>query len=107
MKLLRFDETIPNLKGALLQIFGNTLIPQDLEIGHEYAMRDGFQCVTLSGDIVTAQGAIDGGYNEGKYRRLKYFEQIRELDVEKEECLERILEGEKRDKELGHAIVVL
>jgi len=70
----------------LLQIFGNTLIPQDLDIGHEYAMRDNFQCVTLSGDIVTAQGAIDGGYNEGKYKRLKFYSAIRQIDHEIEEC---------------------
>ena len=30
MKLLKWDHTVANLKGALLQIFGNTLIPQDL-----------------------------------------------------------------------------
>jgi len=105
MRLLKWDRDIVNLEGALMQIFGNTLIPQDLDIGHEYAMREGFQCVTLSGDIVTARGAIDGGFNEGKYRRLKCFTAIRDLDQEVVDCNERAAANEDAVKHLQQRLL--
>jgi len=100
MKLLQWDRSVSHLKGALLQIFGNTLIPQDLSIGHEYAMRDGFQCVTLSGDLVTSGGAMDGGFNEGKYRRLKCFGAIRAIADEEVE-----IEAATKDNEAALSAV--
>jgi len=82
MKLLKWDESIPNLHGALLQIFGNTLIAPNTDIGSEYAKRGNWQSVTLDGDKVTSQGAMDGGFNENRYRRLKCYHAIRATTAE-------------------------
>eukprot|EP00485_Elphidium_margaritaceum_P001061 CAMPEP_0202695504 /NCGR_PEP_ID=MMETSP1385-20130828/9085_1 /ASSEMBLY_ACC=CAM_ASM_000861 /TAXON_ID=933848 /ORGANISM="Elphidium margaritaceum" /LENGTH=1300 /DNA_ID=CAMNT_0049351543 /DNA_START=93 /DNA_END=3995 /DNA_ORIENTATION=- len=74
LNLLDYDaDAVPGIAAALAQIFGNTLIPKDLDIGYDYAMRENYQCVTLSGDIITSNGAMDGGFNETKYRRMKCF----------------------------------
>ena len=105
MKLLKWDRSVENLEGALLQIFGNTLIPQDLDIGHEYAMRDGFQCVTLNGNIVTPHGAIDGGWNEGKYKRLKFFSAIREMDEGVAECEEKMSANQQQQNRVNQQIL--
>jgi len=73
MKLLKYEQ---KYEKALIQIFGNTLVPQSIHIGFEYAMRENYQCVTLNGDIVTSGGAMDGGFNEDKYRRLNIYQNI-------------------------------
>ena len=100
MKLLEYDESIPNMKGALLQIFGNTLIPQNLSVGHEYATRDSYQCVTLNGDIVTSRGAMDGGYNDNKYKRLRCYGLIREMRERYDEIMDGTKETESKLKSI-------
>jgi len=97
IRLLRFDESIPNMKGAFLQIFGNTLITPSVEIGSEYAKRENFESVTLGGDKVTSQGAVDGGFNENKYRRLKCYHAIRAATAE---CTRNAEEKRKTDARL-------
>jgi len=78
IKLLKGTENVPNVDGALIRVFGNTLIPKDMDIGFDYAVRENYQCVTLNGDIITSGGAMDGGFNESKYRRMKCWSAIRE-----------------------------
>ena len=48
MRLIDWDQNIENLDGALLQIFGNTLIPKDIDVAFDYATRENYQCVTLN-----------------------------------------------------------
>ena len=91
MKILKWDKNIKNLKGALLQIFGNSLIAKDLETAFNVATRENFQCVTLNGDIVTSGGAMDGGFNENKYRRLKCYKNINNLQNQYKENKNKLI----------------
>eukprot|EP00487_Bulimina_marginata_P007071 TRINITY_DN2753_c0_g1_i1.p1 TRINITY_DN2753_c0_g1~~TRINITY_DN2753_c0_g1_i1.p1 ORF type:complete len:198 (+),score=46.26 TRINITY_DN2753_c0_g1_i1:340-933(+) len=100
MSLLRYDENIGNLRGALLQIFGNTLIPKDLDIGYEYTVRENYQCVTLDGDVAVVGGAMHGGFNENKYRRLKCYNLMRDLKQESDDMLLRENENERKLKQI-------
>eukprot|EP00486_Rosalina_sp_Unknown_P000940 CAMPEP_0201568438 /NCGR_PEP_ID=MMETSP0190_2-20130828/9526_1 /ASSEMBLY_ACC=CAM_ASM_000263 /TAXON_ID=37353 /ORGANISM="Rosalina sp." /LENGTH=690 /DNA_ID=CAMNT_0047989565 /DNA_START=15 /DNA_END=2087 /DNA_ORIENTATION=- len=99
MKLIAWDENIVNLEGALLQIFGNTLIPKDLDVAFDYATRENYQCVTLNGDIVTSGGAMDGGFNENKYRRLNCYTSIRNIQEQYTEIEDDL--NENNDKLKG------
>jgi len=105
LKLLRYDEDIPNMKGALIQIFGNTLIPKDLNVGFHFAMSENYQCVTLNGDIVTSRGAMDGGYNDNKYRRLACFGLTSEIKEQYAQILDDQKQNELNLKEIENKLL--
>lgn len=105
MKLLNFDDTIENLENALLQIFGNTLIPKDIDVAFDYATRENYQCVTLNGDIVTSGGAMDGGFNDNKYRRLKYFSLIKNIQNQIIENEDNLNENNEKLKNIENRLL--
>ncbi|ETO27597.1 structural maintenance of chromosomes 3, partial [Reticulomyxa filosa] len=94
MRLLEFDR---HLEPAFDQIFGQTLIARDLETGFDYALRYGFDMMTLEGDKVTLKGAFEGGHADEKNRRLTIMRRLKELkkDLDKEHKQLDTLQGQR------------
>jgi structural maintenance of chromosome 3 (chondroitin sulfate proteoglycan 6) len=61
-----------DIRPAVLQVFGRTMICNTLELCDVVSNKHGLDAVTYEGDRVSSQGTMTGGYQDpGKYVRLK------------------------------------
>ena len=65
---IEFD---PLYEKAFLQIFGKTIICQNLTVASQYARSNGVSAITLDGDRSDRKGALSGGYHDRKQSRLE------------------------------------
>ncbi|WOO77394.1 Chromosome segregation protein sudA [Vanrija pseudolonga] len=64
---LRFD---PAYRMAFEQVFGRTIVCEDLKVAAQYSRSHGLNAVTNDGDRVDRKGALTGGYHDIKRSRL-------------------------------------
>lgn len=88
---------------TLRHVFGRTLLCRDLTVATEMAKTTGFDCVTTSGDKVSARGPLSGGYFDStrskmtvQRMRTRIDENMRECEEEISNLQAEILETEKK-----------
>lgn len=79
IKKIKFD---PKFKPVFQQIFGKTMIANNLESAGQFAKQNGLNCVTLSGDQVNSKGALTGGFQDFRNSRLDTMKNIKKLQDE-------------------------
>jgi structural maintenance of chromosome 3 (chondroitin sulfate proteoglycan 6) len=67
LQRLRFNERVAP---AMRQVFGRTLVAENLEAAANVAHAFHFDAITIEGDQVSKKGALTGGYAEHKATRL-------------------------------------
>lgn len=72
----------PQFRGAMLQVFGKTLVARDLAVAAAIASSHNFHTITLAGDQVNKKGALTGGYADSKTSRLQAHQEIRAARAE-------------------------
>lgn len=83
---LRFDRTYTN---AFEQVFGRTIICDDLSVAAQYTRSHGLNAVTDEGDRVDRKGALTGGYHDVRrsrldaVRKVKHWQKTYETDNER------------------------
>jgi structural maintenance of chromosome 3 (chondroitin sulfate proteoglycan 6) len=70
---LKFDE---KFRKVFEQIFGRTVLAQDLESGAQFARENNVNSVTIDGDQVNRRGALTGGHIDKRQSRLKLVREI-------------------------------
>lgn len=79
--------------GAILQVFGKSIVCNNLQRGFELSRQHGLNAVTLDGDRVDTRGLISGGYRKFKHSRLDVLKlqakkrmELAELKKEVQDC---------------------
>eukprot|EP01117_Protostelium_nocturnum_P004475 TRINITY_DN1611_c0_g1_i1.p1 TRINITY_DN1611_c0_g1~~TRINITY_DN1611_c0_g1_i1.p1 ORF type:complete len:1261 (-),score=493.20 TRINITY_DN1611_c0_g1_i1:41-3661(-) len=67
----------PRFKKAFLQIFGKTLVCQDMSVATTLARQYDCNCVTIAGDQVSRKGAMTGGYHDIRFSKLACISEIK------------------------------
>merc|ERR1719199_1469287 len=74
-------ECTPALRPAVLQVFGRTMVCNNLKLCDVVSHEHGLDAVTFEGDRVSSQGTMTGGYQDpNRYVRLKLCTDRREMD---------------------------
>ena len=68
MSLMKYD---PMYEKAVQQVFGKSIICQNLTVAAQYARTHGLNAVTPDGDRSDKKGALTGGYHDVRSSRLK------------------------------------
>lgn len=63
-------EFVPEVKPAIEQVFGRTIVCLNLEAGAQYSHAHGLNAITLSGDKVDTKGVLTGGYHDTRRSRM-------------------------------------
>ena len=71
---LKFEETV---RKAFLQVFGRTVLCENLELASSFATLHQLDCITLEGDRVDRKGALSGGFYDSRSSRLEIFHKIK------------------------------
>eukprot|EP00189_Rhodosorus_marinus_P000852 CAMPEP_0113958638 /NCGR_PEP_ID=MMETSP0011_2-20120614/3580_1 /TAXON_ID=101924 /ORGANISM="Rhodosorus marinus" /LENGTH=1190 /DNA_ID=CAMNT_0000969621 /DNA_START=394 /DNA_END=3966 /DNA_ORIENTATION=- /assembly_acc=CAM_ASM_000156 len=87
------------LKPALRQIFGSTMIARSVAVASQLAKQSNVDCVTLDGDLVNRRGAMTGGFVDVRRSRVEAATNLRKLRTQiKEQKNELKLAREKIQK---------
>lgn len=62
---------------ALEQVFGRTIVCEDLSVAAQYTRSHGLNAVTLEGDRADRRGALSGGYHDVRRSRLDTIKQVK------------------------------
>lgn len=98
----------PSYETAFQQVFGKTMICQNLMIAGQYARSHGVNAVTMDGDSANKKGALTGGYIDPRKSRL---EAVRALEKWRNTYEEHRARGtdikkqiERKDQEITRAM---
>lgn len=94
--LMKYD---PKFEKAVQQVFGKSIICQNLTVASQYARTHGLSAVTPEGDRSDKKGALSGGYIDQRSSRLKATRAVVEARAKYEELKARS-ESIKRDVEV-------
>ncbi|ODO10119.1 hypothetical protein I350_02347 [Cryptococcus amylolentus CBS 6273] len=83
---LRFDK---NNVMAFEQVFGRTIICEDLQTAAHYTRSHGLNAVTIDGDRVDRKGALTGGYHDVRRSRLDAIKSLKKWQTAFETDSER------------------
>lgn len=61
---------IPEVRPAIEQVFGRTIVCLNLESGAQYSHAHGLNAITLAGDKVDTKGVLTGGYHDTRRSRM-------------------------------------
>lgn len=104
VKKLRFDKA---LTPAFQQIFGRSIVCQNLEIAAAYVRSHGVNAVTLDGDKVERKGALSGGYQDPRRSRLDAVMDVRKWKTQSEADTAKQDEVRRRLTEIEQEITSL
>lgn len=65
---------------AVRQIFGNTIVVRNLEMGSQIAHNNDLNAITLEGDRVNTKGVMTGGFYDIRKSRLTAFQKLKEMN---------------------------
>ncbi|WVQ73216.1 hypothetical protein IAR50_002782 [Cryptococcus sp. DSM 104548] len=83
---LRFDK---DYVMAFEQVFGRTIICEDLQTAAHYTRSHGLNAVTIDGDRVDRKGALTGGYHDVRRSRLDAIKSLKKWQTAFETDFER------------------
>jgi len=73
------------VRPAVLQVFGRTMVCNNIELCDVVSHKHGLDAVTMEGDRVSSQGTMTGGYQDpNRYVRLKLCAERRNMEVQLE-----------------------
>lgn len=61
----------PEFENAFQQVFGKTVVTNNLQTGSQYARSHNVDAITSDGDIINKRGVISGGYIDTRKSRLE------------------------------------
>ncbi len=73
-KCLHFDA---KFEPAIKEVFGKTLLCENLELATGYRRSHSVACVTMDGDKIAKKGSIKGGYYDVSHSRIKLNKEVR------------------------------
>jgi structural maintenance of chromosome 3 (chondroitin sulfate proteoglycan 6) len=73
-KCLRFDA---KFEPAIKEVFGKTLLCENLELATGYRRSHNVACVTMDGDKIAKKGSIKGGYYDVSQSKIKLNKEVR------------------------------
>ena len=102
---IRFD---PLYEKAFQQIFGKTIICQNLTVASQYARSNGVSAITLDGDRSDRKGALSGGFHDRKQSRLEAVRNVtkcrKDYEAQKERSVELKRAVETKHQEVTRAM---
>nr|WJN25089.1 cohesin complex subunit [Pseudozyma pruni] len=104
IKKLQFDKA---LQPAFQQIFGSSIVCQNLEVAAAYVRSHGINAVTLDGDKVERKGALSGGYQDPRRSRLDAAIDVRRWKTQQEQDKAKQEEVQRRSTQLEQEITAL
>eukprot|EP01119_Soliformovum_irregulare_P021243 TRINITY_DN7035_c0_g1_i1.p1 TRINITY_DN7035_c0_g1~~TRINITY_DN7035_c0_g1_i1.p1 ORF type:complete len:1217 (+),score=488.18 TRINITY_DN7035_c0_g1_i1:479-3652(+) len=101
INMLNFD---PKYRKAFEQVFGKTLLCQDIEMATNFSKSKNIDCITFDGDQVNRKGALTGGYYDTRHSRLQAQAAIQLWRSRLAEVDEKTSEGKQKLGELDQSI---
>lgn len=72
----------PEVRPAIEQVFGKTIVCLNLETGAQYSHAHSLNAITLSGDKVDTKGVLTGGYHDTRRSRMSAMLTLRQVREE-------------------------
>ena len=98
----------PRYEKAFLQIFGKTIICQNLTVASQYARSNGVSAITLEGDRSDRKGALSGGFHDKKQSRLEAVKNVtkcrREYEAQRSRSTEVKRSVDQKHQEVTRAM---
>ncbi|KAI9823016.1 MAG: Structural maintenance of chromosomes protein 3 [Thelocarpon impressellum] len=105
MDKIKFE---PRYRKAVEQVFGKTIICQNLQVAAQYARSHGVNAITPDGDRSDKKGALTGGYHDPRKSRLEAVKNVLKWRDEYEGHRSRggdVRRGvERKDQEITRAV---
>lgn len=99
---------LPEVRPAIEQVFGKTIVCLNLETGAQYSHAHGLNAITLSGDKVDTKGVLTGGYHDTRKSRMSAMlnlQQVREeLNIKQNESRHLKDQIATKDQEITNAL---
>ncbi|XP_009133908.1 structural maintenance of chromosomes protein 3 isoform X2 [Brassica rapa] len=92
LRRLKFDSKFAPAFG---QVFGRTVVCQDLNVATRVAKGDGLDCITLEGDQVSRRGGMTGGFYDHRRSKLRLMNTIIQ-NMKSIDTKEKVLEDVRR-----------
>nr|VDC80666.1 unnamed protein product [Brassica rapa] len=92
LRRLKFDSKFAPAFG---QVFGRTVVCQDLNVATRVAKSDGLDCITLEGDQVSGKGGMTGGFYDHRRSKLRLMNTIIQ-NMKSIDTKEKVLEDVRR-----------
>ncbi|CDY63610.1 BnaC03g72770D [Brassica napus] len=92
LRRLKFDSKFAPAFG---QVFGRTVVCQDLNVATRVAKSDGLDCITLEGDQVSRKGGMTGGFYDHRRSKLRLMNTIIQ-NMKSIDTKEKVLEDVRR-----------
>mmetsp|Transcript_39668 Transcript_39668/g.93971 ORF Transcript_39668/g.93971 Transcript_39668/m.93971 type:complete len:1207 (-) Transcript_39668:191-3811(-) len=73
---MKFED---KFKPAMLEVFGKTLLCENIEVASTYRKSHSVACVTIDGDKLAKKGSMRGGYLDTNQSKIKLNKQLKEL----------------------------
>lgn len=93
---------------AFQQVFGKTVVTNNLQTGGQYARSHNVDAITSDGDIINKRGVISGGFIDTRRSRLEAVSAVNQWRDKFEEILSKVEETRKaidqKDQEITRAL---
>lgn len=98
----------PEFEDAFQQVFGKTVVTNNLQTGGQYARSHNVDAITSDGDIINKRGVISGGYIDTRKSRLEAVAAVNNWRQAYDDCLEKVddirRKIEQKDQEITRAL---
>lgn len=98
----------PEFEDAFQQVFGKTVVTNNLQTGGQYARSHNVDAITSDGDIINKRGVISGGYIDTRKSRLEAVAAVNQWREKHDEILSKVEAIRKnidqKDQEITRAL---
>lgn len=98
----------PQYEDAFQQVFGRTVVTNNLQIGGQYARSHNVDAITSDGDTINKRGVISGGYIDTRRSRLEAVAAVNQWRDKYDEILTQVentrRQMEQKDQEITRAL---
>lgn len=98
----------PQFGDAFQQVFGKTVVTNNLQTGGQYARSHNVDAITSDGDIINKRGVISGGFIDSRRSRLEAVSAVNQWRDKFDEILSKVeatrKEMDQKDQEITHAL---
>lgn len=98
----------PDFDDAFQQVFGRTVVTNNLQTGGQYARSHNVDAITSDGDIINKRGVISGGFIDTRKSRLEAVSAVNQWRDKYDEILSKVEETRKaidqKDQEITRAL---
>lgn len=98
----------PQFEDAFQQVFGKTVVTNNLQTGGQYARSHNVDAITSDGDIINKRGVISGGFIDSRRSRLEAVSAVNQWRDKFDEILSKVeatrKEMDQKDQEITRAL---